>query len=127
VGARRAVGEMFSHMRSDWEPSFPAFQSGDPELDNRFALFANNPQHAQVVVRDPLIRERLLGLAHVCLCAHAQEVFLSDPMQKNFVAGMGGIVGQMATGLDANKQMELSIPVHERIAELLAATQRLAQ
>jgi hypothetical protein len=127
VGARRVVGEMFSNMTSDWAPSFPAFQSGDPEIDNRFALFANNPQHAQAVVRDPLIRERLLGLAHVCLCAHSHEVFLSDPMQKNLIAGMGGIVGQMATGLDAIKSMELSIPVHERIAELLAATQRMAQ
>ena len=33
---------------------------------------------------------------------------------------MGGMVSNMAMGFDYGKRTKLSIPVHERIAELLA-------
>jgi hypothetical protein len=54
-------------------------------------------------------------------------VYFSDPMQKNVNAGAGGMVGQMAVGLDVMKRTELMIPVHDRIAELLATVQRLCR
>jgi hypothetical protein len=40
---------------------------------------------------------------------------------------MGGTVGMMAVGLDYGKFMQLSIPIHDRIAELLAVAMRASQ
>jgi hypothetical protein len=52
------------------------------------------------------------------------EVRFADPLQKNLRAGLGRALGQMAIASDLSKQMELSIPVHGRICELLAVTAR---
>ena len=52
------------------------------------------------------------------------SVRFSDPLQKNVTGAMGGTVGMMAMGSDMMKMMELSIPVHDRMAELLAVLAR---
>jgi hypothetical protein len=127
VGVRKALGEAFSNMTRNWEPSLPQFQSGDPELDARFFFYASDANAGVAIVRDASVKAHLLGSAEVCLCAHADEVFFSDPMQKNVNAGIGGTVGQMAVGLDIMKRTELMIPVHDRMAELIATVQRLCR
>jgi hypothetical protein len=125
VGVRKALGEAFSNTTRGWAPSLPhQFQSGDPEMDARFFFYASDPNAAMAIVRDPSIRGHLLASAEVCFCVHAGEVFFSDPMQKNVNAGVGGTVGQMAIGLDIMKRTELMIPVHDRMAELIAVAQR---
>jgi hypothetical protein len=45
-------------------------------------------------------------------------------MQKNVTAGMGGYLGNMASASNMQKRMELTIPVHDRIATLLATAAR---
>jgi hypothetical protein len=125
VGVRKAIGEVLSKMTRGWAPSLPnQFQSGDPEMDARFFFYASDPNAAMAIVRDPSIRGHLLASAEVCFCVHAGEIFFSDPMQKNVNAGIGGTVGQMAIGLDIMKRTELMIPVHDRMAELIAVAQR---
>jgi hypothetical protein len=60
----------------------------------------------------------------VDLCVDAQGAVFGDPMQKNMNAALGGMVGQMARGLDYGKRMEASVPVHERMSEILALAAR---
>lgn len=125
VGVRKAVGEMFSNSTRTYQPSYPhEFKSGDPDLDNRFFFYAQDPNLAVNIVRDPHLKSLLLASTEVCMVVRPHEAFFSDPMQKNLLAGAGGMVGSMAAGFDVQKRLELAIPVHDRMAELLALAVR---
>jgi len=126
-GVGKAVKEMFSNSERIWEPVYAnKVPSGDPELDKRFQIYAEDPAAVAHVFAAPGLRDLLLGCTEVDLTVHDNEVVFADPVQKNLRAGMGGTLGQMAIATDMQKQMELSIPVHERLAELLAVTARAA-
>lgn len=58
----------------------------------------------------------LLQCAQVDLWTDGQRVAFADPMQKNMNSALGGV------GFDIAKRLEMSAPVHDRIAEILAAT-----
>lgn len=123
----KAVKEMFSNSERVWEPVYPnEVETGDAELDKRFRFLAEDPAAVARVLAAPGLRELLLGCVEVDLTVHPQEIVFADPTQKNLRAGLGGTLGQMAIATDMQKQMELSIPVHERLAELLAVTARAA-
>lgn len=125
VGVRKAVGEMFTSGSRSYQPSYPhEFKSGDPQLDARFFFYAQDPNAAQAIVQNPHLKQLLLASTEVCLVVRPHEIFFSDPMQKNLHAGAGGTIGRMATGFDMMKSLELAIPVHDRMAELLAVTAR---
>lgn len=126
VGVRKAVGEFMNNMTREYEPRYPqAVQIGDPELDARFFFFGVDPNAVRyVLAQNPRIRELLLASAEVCMIVAPDEILFSDPTQQNMQAGMGGTVGAMAIGFDMTKMMELQVPVHDRMAELLAITAR---
>ena len=126
-GVGKAVKEAFSNMERHWKPEYPTrVDSGDPELDARFQFYCHDTAAVQRVALAPGVKELLLGCAEVDLTVAPQQVVFSDPMQKNVRAGMGGTIGMMATGGNMERHMELSIPVHDRIAELLATVARAA-
>lgn len=126
-GVGKAVKEMFSNSERVWEPAYPnQVESGDPELDKRFMIYAEDPAAAARVLAAPGLRDLLLGCVEVDLTVRGNDIVFADPTQKNLRAGLGGTLGQMAIASDLQKQMELSIPVHERLAELLAVTARAA-
>lgn len=126
-GVGKALKEVFSNSERQWEAVYPnKVQSGDAELDKRFHIYCEDPAVPARVLAAPGLRELLLGCVEVDVAVYPDEVRFADPMQKNVRAGMGGTLGQMAVASNMEKTMELSIPVHDRIAELLATLARAA-
>lgn len=125
----KAVGEMFSNTTRNWQPRFPQpVQTGIPQLDGRFVVFGLDPNAVRhVLQQNPQLVAALLACAEVDLWVDAAGAVFADPMQKNMNAAMGGTMGNMALGFDLAKRMEMSVPVHERMSEILAMTVRAAQ
>jgi ribosomal protein L16/L10AE len=126
-GVGKALKEAFSNSERVWEAVYPhKVASGDAELDKRFHIYCEDPAAVPRVLAAPGLRELLLGCVEVDVAVYPDEVRFADPMQKNMRAGMGGTLGQMALAGNLEKTMEVSTPVHDRIAELLATLARAA-
>jgi hypothetical protein len=127
-GLGKAVGEVFSNIRSDWSPRYPVrVQTGIPQVDERLAVFGNDPAAVQAFLhQNPALVAMLLRCAHVDLWNEPHRAAFADPMQKNVTAALGGTSGQVALAFDVAKRMELSIPVHDHIGEILATMSRSA-
>jgi hypothetical protein len=122
----KAVREAFSNMTRTWEPRFPQpVQTGIPQIDARFVVFGFDPNAVRALFsQNPALCQLLLQCVEVDLWIDASSCRFADPLQKNMNAAMGGMVGSMALGFDYGKRMEMSIPVHERMSELLALAVR---
>lgn len=122
----KAVREVFSNVERVWAPRFPQqVTTGIPQIDQRMVVFGNDPAAVQWMFQNnPALVQALLQCTEVDVWVDAREAVFADPFQKNMMAAMGGTVGQMAIGFDIAKRMDLSIPVHERISELLAMAVR---
>ncbi|HWM84885.1 MAG TPA: hypothetical protein VNO33_03580 [Kofleriaceae bacterium] len=124
-GLRKGLAEAFTSRERVWHQAYPlAVESGDAELDRRFQFFGYDQAAVRHALSAPGLRELLLGCAEVDLVVHADRVEFADPMQKNMTAGMGGTIGMMAMGGDMTRWMEMTIPVHDRIAQLLGTAAR---
>ena len=120
--AGKAVKEAFSHVTRQWEPVYSErVKTGDAELDKRFRIYGQDPQAVIAVLQTPGLKDRLLENAEVDLLVSTDGVYFNDPQNKNLHAAMGGTVGMMANAFDVNKGVDLWMPVHDRIAELLVA------
>jgi len=120
-----ALQEAFGSERRVWTQHLPlSVQAGDAELDQRFLFFGIAAEEVLQVLRTPGVRDLLLGCAEIDLTVERDRVVLADPRHKNMTAGTGGYLGSLALGADMMKRMELTIPVHDRVAELLATTGR---
>ncbi len=121
TGAFKAVKEALGRSQRHWQQLYPVqVTTGDPELDGRFLFFGVEQNEVLHVLQAPGLKALLLGCVEVDLTVHADRVVFADPTQKNMSAGMGGYVGNLAMGTDMKKRMELTIPVHDRMAELLS-------
>jgi hypothetical protein len=115
-----AVKEAFSNVETVWHPAYPnRVQSGDPEIDARFQMYAEHPDVMRHVVAQPGMKAMLLACAEVDLRVLRDHVRFADPLQRNLQAGMGGALGAMAAGYDSTTLMQATIPVHVRICDLL--------
>ena len=125
----KAVKEAFSNTTRRWEPRFPQpVQTGDARIDSRFVVYAYDPNAVRAMLaQNQGLIAALLQCAEVDLYVDAREAVFSDPMQKNMNAALGGTVGQMAIGFDYGKRMDMSVPVHERMSEILAMCVRASQ
>jgi len=124
-GFRKGLKEAFTSSERVWEPVYPQqVMSGDPDLDRRFQFFGHDPAAVQYALSAPGLKELLLGCAEVDLCVYPDRIVFADPVQKNMTAGMGGMLGMMAMGSNIGKTMEMTIPVHDRIAQILGTTAR---
>lgn len=125
----KAVREAFSNMTRNWEPRFPTpVQTGIPQIDSRFVVYGYDPNAvAHVFHQNPALVQALLSCVEVDFWIDQHSATFADPLQKNMNAAMGGMVGQMAMGFDYGKRMEMSIPVHERMCELIATAVRATQ
>lgn len=124
----KVIKEAFSNQSRTFRQELPlTVQSGDPELDKRLVFFGVDANEVLHVLRTPGLRELLLGCAEVDLLVHNDKIVFSDPTQKNMNAGMGGTVGTMAVATDMMKTMELTIPVHDRMAQILGTVARACQ
>jgi hypothetical protein len=121
TGTAKAIKEAFGNSERHWQQLYPLqVESGSPEVDRRFLIFGEHAPSTLEVLRTPGLFELLLGCAEVDLVVHSDRIVLADPTQKNMIAGMGGQIGNMALGADMMKRMELTIPVHDRMAQILA-------
>jgi hypothetical protein len=124
----KAVYEAFSNMTRTWSPLHPVeVTTGMPPIDQRFRVFGRDAASvAAIFQRDAALVAALGQQVEVDLWIDDRRAVFSDPMQKNMNAGMGGTVGSMAIGFDMAKRFEISMAVHDRIAELLALAVRAA-
>jgi hypothetical protein len=122
----KAVGEMFSNSKRVFAPKCSQrVTTGIPDIDKKFVVFGEDPAAVQALFqKNPALVQLLSGWAEVDVSVTGQRALFADPIQKNMQAAMGGMVGNMAMGFDYGKRTELSIPVHDRVAELLATLVR---
>lgn len=125
----KAFREAFSNTTRVWSPKHPQpVQTGIPQIDGRFVVFGQDPNAVRwMFQQNPALVSAILQCTEVDLWVDAREAFFADPMQKNMTAAMGGMVGQMAMGFDYAKRMDMSLPVHDRMSELLALAVRVSQ
>ena len=119
-GVRKAAAEIVTNVESSWQPRYGTrVQTGNPQLDGRFAIFAQDPAAMQAyLARTPALVGMLLQCALVDLWTEPQRAAFADPMAKNVNAAVGAGV------LDPAARIEASIPVHERISEILSLVVR---
>jgi hypothetical protein len=124
----KAVTEAFSNSKRVWNAQFPTrVQTGIPEVDSKYVVYGNDAQAVTTAIRNSAALIALLGqCVEVDLCVGQSEAVFADPMQTNMNAAMGGMVGNMALGFDMQKRLELSIPIHDRIADILMQAARAA-
>jgi hypothetical protein len=122
----KAVGELFTNSKRVFSPKgSQRVTTGIPEIDSRFVVFGEDPAAVAALFRqNPALIPLLSGWAEVDVAVTRHQVTFADPVQKNMQAAMGGTLGNMAMGFDFAKRTELSIPVHDRVAELMAALVR---
>ena len=125
----KELREVFSNMTRAWSPRFPhPVQTGIPQIDARFVTFGLDPNAVRALFQqNPALCASLLQCVEVDFWLDAASCVFADPLQKNMNAAMGGMVGQMALGFDYGKRLEMSIPVHDRMSELIALSVRASQ
>jgi hypothetical protein len=118
--------EVLTNTRRHWSPAHPhPVTTGIAELDGRFAIFATDPAAAAALFhQNPSLASLLGGWAELDVAVTGDRAYFADPEQKNMMAAMGGTIGSMAVGFDYGKRLEMAIPVHDRVAELLATLVR---
>lgn len=124
----KAFREAFSNTSRIWNAKHPhEVRTGIPQIDQRFVVFGRDPNAvAYLFQQNPALVGALLQCTEVDLWVSDREAVFSDPEQKNMMAAMGGMSGQMAMGFDIAKRMDMSIPMHEKISQLLALAVRAA-
>jgi len=122
-GFRKGLNEAFSNSERCWNQQYQhEVQTGDPEFDSRFNVYSDNPAAAYQALGAPGLKPLLLQCTEVDLTVYPDQIRIADPSQKNITAVMGGMVGGMALATNPAKMMELAIPIHDHMAQLLATT-----
>lgn len=126
VGVAKAVGEAFSNTTREFTPRCPQrVETGIPAVDAAFVVYAESAEAARYLfAQTPALVPLLQNWAELDVSVTRDGVTFNDPGMTNIHAAMGGVVGNAALGFDVGKRLELTIPVHERVAELLATLAR---
>ncbi len=111
AGERNGWNQLFSH---------PAV-TGDRSLDDRFAVFATNPEVARRLLAAPAIKGKLLDFGDVDLTIGPTSISFNDSLYLNFLAAQGGYVLAMTKTAKPGDIFRNSIPLHDHLADLFAA------
>jgi hypothetical protein len=124
----KKVGELFSNTERVFNAKCSQrVQTGIAEVDSTCVVFGEDPNAVRALfAQTPALVPLLSGWAELDVAVVGNRAVFADPAQNNMQAAMGGMTGSMALGFDIGKRIELSIPVHDRIAELLATLVRAA-
>lgn len=126
--AGKMAKEFFTNMSTNWKPAFERqIVTGDPQLDGRFVVYGPDENAVRMVLSNPALRQALLECAYVDLRVLPDGVRFSDPEQKNTLAMMGGTYGAMQYAGNPGKAFEVTLPVHDRIANVLHGAATLAR
>jgi hypothetical protein len=124
-GVGEALKGMMQRTTRVWQPAYAqAIRTGDPELDGRYNIWAPDAEAACRAILGSGLKELLAGCPEVDLRVMPNEVRFSDPQQKNLQAAMGGTMGAMAAGMDPGKIIDMTIPMHVRIADIVTLAAR---
>jgi hypothetical protein len=124
----KAAKEVFSSSTRNFTPKCSQkVVTGIPSIDDKFVVYGENPDAVRhLLQQNPALPQLLQDWAEVDVWVTAGGACFNDPSYSNIQAAMGGMVGNMAMGFDYGKRTELTIPVHDRVAELLATLIRAA-
>jgi len=122
AGFLKSAKEAFSSSKRVFNPKCSQkVETGIAGIDDKFVVYGENPDAVrQLLQQNPAIVQLLQDWAEVDVWVTADGSCFNDPSYSNIQAAMGGMVGNMAMGFDYGKRTELTIPVHDRVAELLA-------
>jgi hypothetical protein len=116
----KAVREAVTRSSRTWSAVYShPVTFGDPALDARFVAYSPNPAAAQRCLATPALRQLLLACEEVDLIVSPTEIALADPADKNLKAARGGTAGRVGNGLNPAPSIRASIPVHQRMNQLL--------
>lgn len=120
------LGEAFTNQTRNFRPKCSQrVVTGVPLIDDKYNVYGEDPAAVRdVFSRNPALVELLQGWAQMDLAIMGQSAVLFDPDYANLTQAMGGMVGGMALMFDFAKRTELAIPVHDRVAQLLATLAR---
>lgn len=126
AGFLKSAKEAFSNSKRIFNPKCSQkVETGVPNIDDKFVVYAESAEAARwLFQQNPGLAELLQNWAEVDVWVTAQGACFNDPSYANIQAAMGGMVGNMAMGFDYGKRTELTIPVHDRVTELLATLLR---
>ncbi len=118
----KAAKEVFSNSTRNFTPQCSQkVVTGIPSIDDKFVVYGENPDAVRwLFQQNPGLAQLLQNWAELDVWVTAQGACFNDPSYSNIQAAMGGMVGSMAMGFDFGKRTELTIPVHDRVAELMA-------
>src|ERR1041384_8751617 len=120
------VGEAFTNQTRNFSPKCAEkVVTGIPSIDDKYVVYGENADAVRhALSQNHALAHLLQNWAQMDLSIVGQSAVLFDPDYKNLTAAMGGMVGGMAMMFDYAKRTELGIPVHDRVAELLATLAR---
>jgi len=112
-----------------WRPAFQRMVPiGDPELDHRFALFTPvDENRIRAILSNGQLRTAILQCVYVDLQVTPQGARFSDPKDDNATAILGGSAGFIQYVAQPGRRLEVTLPVHERIANILLGGLSLAR
>jgi hypothetical protein len=122
----KAVGEAFSNRKREFTPRCAhRIATGIAAVDSQFVVYADDPGAVvHLLSTNPALVSMLSGWAELDLAITRDGIFFNDPTEKNMNAALGGTLGSMAIGFDIGKRLELMIPVHDRIGDLMLTLAR---
>ncbi|MFC1643193.1 hypothetical protein ACFL5O_11005 [Myxococcota bacterium] len=126
AGVLKAAKEAFGNVERNFTPKgSQKVATGVPVVDDKFVVFGEDPDAVRwLFAQNPGLVQLLDNWAEVDVWVTADGARFNDPSYANVQAAMGGMIGSMAMGFDYGKRTELSIPVHDRVAEVLATLVR---
>ena len=121
-----AAQDVLSQRAREFVPRCPErVKTGIAQLDARFVVYSDRPSEARELLNEnPALRKLLDGWAELDLSLTPEGARFDDPLYRNMTAAMGGSIASMALGFDYGKRLELAIPVHDRVADLLSTLLR---
>ncbi len=122
-GFGKGLKEAFSNSERCWSQQYPhEVQTGNADFDRRFNVYSDNPQAAYAALQTPGLTQLISQCTEVDLTVYPDQIRFADPSQKNMMANMGGTFGAMSMATNPSKAMEMTIPVHDHLAQLIATT-----
>jgi hypothetical protein len=124
VGASRAIANLFGPHKIKVERPHPGPHSlGDPGLDGRFALYADDPVAARAALLQPPVLQALTSFTSVVLDVGPDGILFADPADANMWAAYEA-AGLSRLSANPAPMIDVATRVHLAVHGLLSSTAR---